>query len=61
MKILMISPRVSGIEGVAQHVSKLIKLLKERGFLVKHISTENTSYVSLKKLMNPSFFCLNLS
>ena len=32
MKILMISPRVSGIEGVAQHVSKLIKLLKKEDF-----------------------------
>ena len=32
MKILMISPRVSGIEGVSQHVSKLIKLLKKEDF-----------------------------
>jgi hypothetical protein len=32
MRVLMISPRVSGIGGVAQHVSRLIGRLRGMGF-----------------------------
>lgn len=55
MEILIISPKTSGIGGVAQHVSKLIELLRRRGFLVDYISTENTLYIPVKKFMNLSF------
>jgi len=51
----MISPKVSGIGGVAQHVSKLIKKLESSGFEVDTISIENTLHIPMKGLYNPSF------
>jgi glycosyltransferase involved in cell wall biosynthesis len=55
MKALVISPRVSGLGGVAQHVRKLVELLKRDGHEVDVVSVENTSYLPVKGLMNPSF------
>ena len=55
MKVLMISPKISGLGGVAQHVGKLVELLKRDGYEVDVISVENTFYLPVKGLMNPSF------
>ena len=55
MKILLISPTLNGIGGVAQHVRDLIKFLKNNGHDVDVISSENTFTIPIKKLKNPSF------
>ena len=55
MRILMVSPRVTGIGGVAQHVGRLIELLRGDGHEVDVISVEGTPHVPLKGLYNPSF------
>jgi glycosyltransferase involved in cell wall biosynthesis len=55
MKILLISPTLNGIGGVAQHVRDLIKFLKKNGHEVDIISSENTFTIPIKKLKNPSF------
>jgi len=55
MKILLISPTLNGIGGVAQHVRDLIKFLKKNGHHVDIISSENTFTLPIKKLKNPSF------
>ena len=55
MKILLISPTLKGIGGVAQHVRDLIKFLKNNGHDVDVISSENTFIIPIKKLKNPSF------
>lgn len=55
MKILLISPTLEGIGGVAQHVRDLIKFLKTKGHHVDVISSENTPIIPIKKLKNPSF------
>uniref|UniRef100_A0A7C1CFJ3 Glycosyltransferase family 1 protein n=1 Tax=Thermofilum adornatum TaxID=1365176 RepID=A0A7C1CFJ3_9CREN len=55
MKILMISPKISGIGGVAAHVSKLVEFLTRDGHEVEVIASENTPIVPVKGLMNPSF------
>jgi len=55
MKILLISPTLKGIGGVAQHVRDLIKFLKENGHDIDVISSENTFTIPIKKLKNPSF------
>jgi glycosyltransferase involved in cell wall biosynthesis len=55
MRVLMISPKVSGIGGVAQHVSSLMGRLRGMGFNVDYISTENTVHIPVKGLYNPSF------
>jgi len=55
VKVLLISPRVKGIGGIAQHVSELANKLTERGCEVKVISCENTPYIPVGKLKNPSF------
>ena len=51
----MVSPRVTGIGGVAQHVGRLVELLREDGHSVDVISIENTPHVPVKGLYNPSF------
>ncbi|MEM2185196.1 MAG: glycosyltransferase family 4 protein [Candidatus Methanomethylicia archaeon] len=51
----MVSPRVSGIGGVAQHVSGLINKLRLRGFVVDVVSVENTFHLPVKGLYNASF------
>ena len=55
MKILLISPTLKGIGGVAQHVRDLLSFLKEHGHEVDVISSENTPIIPFKKLKNPSF------
>jgi len=55
MKILLISPTLKGIGGVAQHVRDLVKFLKNDGHDVDIISSENTFTIPIKKLKNPSF------
>jgi len=55
MNILLISPTLKGIGGIAQHVRDLIKFLKENGHQVDIISSENTLTIPIKKLKNPSF------
>jgi len=55
MKILMITPKISGIGGVAAHVSKLAEFLTRDGHEVEVIASENTPIVPVKGLMNPSF------
>jgi glycosyltransferase involved in cell wall biosynthesis len=55
MNILLISPTLNGIGGIAQHVRDLIKFLKEQGHHVDVISSENTFTIPIKKLKNPSF------
>lgn len=51
----MISPKVSGIGGIAQHVSKLIERLRDSGYYVDVISIENSPHIPVKGLYNPSF------
>ncbi len=55
MKILLISPTLKGIGGIAQHVRDLIKFLKDNGHEVDVISSENIPTIPIKKLRNPSF------
>ena len=51
----MISPTISGIGGIAQHVQGLTKFLENKGNDVEIISSENTFTIPIKKLKNPSF------
>lgn len=51
----MISPTVSGIGGIAQHVQGLKNFLEKKGNEVEIISSENTFTIPIKKLKNPSF------
>ena len=51
----MISPTVSGIGGIAQHVQGLKNFLENKGNEVEIISSENTFTIPIKKLKNPSF------
>lgn len=55
MNILLISPTLKGIGGIAQHVRDFITYLKEHGHEVDVVSSENTPIIPLKKLKNPSF------
>jgi glycosyltransferase involved in cell wall biosynthesis len=55
MRILMISPTISGIGGIAQHVQGLKNFLETKGNEVEIISSENTFTIPIKKLKNPSF------
>ena len=51
----MISPTISGIGGIAQHVNGLKTFLENKGNEVEIISSENTFTIPIKKLKNPSF------
>ena len=55
MRILLISPTISGIGGIAQHIQGLKKFLENKGNEVEIISSENTFTIPIKKLKNPSF------
>ena len=55
MKILIISPTQSGIGGIAQHVTNLSNFLKNNSHQVEIISSENTFYIPVKGLKNPTF------
>jgi len=60
MRILLISPTISGIGGIAQHVQGLKNFLEKKGNYVEIISTENTFTIPIKKLKNPSFMISSL-
>ena len=51
----MISPTISGIGGIAQHVKSLTKFLENKSNEVEIISSENTFTIPINKLKNPSF------
>ena len=55
MRILLISPTISGIGGIAQHVKGLKNFLENEDNEVEVISSENTFTIPIKKLKNPSF------
>jgi len=55
MMVLIISPKISGLGGIAQHVGKLMNLLERDGHEVETLSVENAPYLPVKGLMNPSF------
>ena len=55
MKVLIITPRASGVSGVAQHVRSLIKGLLKRGFRIDLLSCENTFHLPFKGARNFSF------
>ncbi len=55
MKILLISPTLEGIGGIAQHSRDLIKFLQESNHQVDVISSENIPTIPIKKLKNLSF------
>ena len=55
MRILLISPTISGIGGIAQHVQGLKIFLENKDNQVEVISSENTFTIPIKKLKNPSF------
>lgn len=55
MKVLLVSPRSRGIGGVAQHVSKLKRVLEGGGYQVETLSVENTPHIPVRGLRNPSF------
>jgi len=55
LKILIISPTQSGIGGIAQHVTNLSNFLKNNGHQIEIISSENTFYIPVKGLKNPTF------
>lgn len=55
MKVLIITPRTFGIGGIAYHTSKLIEYLRLKRNEVESISVENTPFLNIKGLMNPSF------
>ena len=54
MKILLISPTLNGIGGIAQHVRDLINFLEEHGHQVDIITSENILTIPIKKLKNPT-------
>lgn len=55
MKILLLSPRISGVGGIAQHVRTLAKKLYSRGLEVDILSAEYLNIPSLKNLANPLY------
>jgi glycosyltransferase involved in cell wall biosynthesis len=55
VKILIGSPTLSGIGGIARHVQGLSNFLKSKGHIVEIISSDNTLTIPINKLKNPSF------
>ncbi|MGC8558683.1 MAG: glycosyltransferase family 4 protein [Nitrososphaeria archaeon] len=55
MKILLVTPKISGIGGVAPHTLKLYQLLVRDGHQVKIMSIENVIHIPIKGLYNPTF------
>lgn len=55
MQVLIISPTQKGIGGIAQHVQGLTNFLRNNGYKVDILSSENTFTIPLKGLKNPSF------
>jgi len=58
LKILLLSPRISGVGGIAQHVRVLARKLHSTGFSVDILSAEYLKIPGLKNLANPLYgFC----
>jgi len=55
MRILMISPKIEGIGGIGLHVKKLVERLERKGYAVDTLSSQNTFYLNIRGLRNPSF------
>lgn len=55
MRILMISPLVSGIGGIAQHVSALVRGLTALGHTVRVLSSEGLPTIRVRRVANASF------
>ncbi|MCL7392599.1 MAG: glycosyltransferase family 4 protein [Thaumarchaeota archaeon] len=55
MRILLLSPRVSGVGGIAQHVRRLARGLREAGHDVELISIETLGVRLRKGLANPGY------
>jgi glycosyltransferase involved in cell wall biosynthesis len=55
MRILLVSPKVTGIGGISRHVSALVERLRRKGLEVEVVSAENTPHIPVKGLYNPSF------
>ncbi|MEM0348610.1 MAG: glycosyltransferase family 4 protein [Candidatus Caldarchaeum sp.] len=53
--VLLVSPTVRGLGGVARHVSGLAARLEAAGYRVAVVSSENTPIVNVKGLRNPTF------
>lgn len=58
MRILLLSPRVSGVGGIAQHVRRLAQGLQKAGHEVELISTETLGVRFRKGLANPGYSVL---
>ncbi|MEM3397877.1 MAG: glycosyltransferase family 4 protein [Nitrososphaerota archaeon] len=59
MKILLSSPRISGVGGIAHHVRTLARKLRDKGFVVDVLSAEYLKIPSLKNLANPLYGLLS--
>jgi len=55
MRTIIVTPKVKGIGGIAQHTFKLAKKLREKKIKVAVISTHNTKFIKIKSLQNISF------
>jgi len=55
LRILLLSPRISGIGGIAQHIRQLARRLREAGHEVRLISIETLGIKLRKGLANPSY------
>ena len=58
MRILLLSPRVSGVGGIAQHVRRLARGLREAGHEVRLVSIETLGVGLRKGLANPGYSML---
>ena len=54
-RILLLSPRIVGVGGIAQHVRQLAKRLRSCGYEVHLISSETLGLTLRKGLMNPGY------
>jgi len=59
MRILIVTPKRTGIGGIAQHVSKLGEKLVELGHEVHYLSCQEVPCIRVKGLANPSFMFLS--
>jgi glycosyltransferase involved in cell wall biosynthesis len=58
LKVLLLSPRVSGVGGIAQHVRRLARGLREAGHEVELVSIETLDVRLRKGLANPGYSVL---
>jgi glycosyltransferase involved in cell wall biosynthesis len=58
LRILLLSPRVSGVGGIAQHVRRLARGLREAGHEVELVSIETLGVKLRKGLANPGYSVL---